>query len=94
MNQFDHSVVVKVLKGDRITLPKKYLKKYKIKVGDWFAFMEEQTNKRLTLVPVIIVPKEHWRINEFDCVCGFHGFHERSFQSHMGYYDRVEKKGM
>ena len=57
MNEFDHKKVVKILKGDRITLPKDYLKKYNIKQGDLIAFVEDEESKRLTLVPVIAVPR-------------------------------------
>jgi len=57
MNEFDHKKVVKILKGDRITLPKDYVKKYNIKEGDLVAIIENDSNKRLTIVPVIAVPK-------------------------------------
>lgn len=57
MDEFDHSKVVKVLVGDRITLPKEYLQKYNIKQGDLIAIIEDDNSKRLTLVPVIAVPR-------------------------------------
>ena len=56
-DSFDHKKVVKVLKGERITLPKDYLKKYNIKQGDLIAYVEDENSKRLTLVPVIAVPR-------------------------------------
>ncbi len=55
--EFDHKKVVKVLKGKRITLPKDYLTKYNIKEGDLIAYVEDKNSKRMTLVPVIAVPR-------------------------------------
>lgn len=55
-DEFDHSKVVKILKGERVTLPKDYMKKYGLKEGDLLAFVEDENSKRLTLVPVIAVP--------------------------------------
>ena len=57
MNEFDHKKVVKILEGDRITLPKDYLQKYNIKKGDLIAFVEDEDSKRLILVPVVAVPR-------------------------------------
>ena len=54
----DHTHVFKILAGDRVSLPKDWLVKWKIKRGDLVAIEQEPNSKHLKIFPVIAVPRQ------------------------------------
>lgn len=58
MTKIDHKKVVKILTGDRVSLPKTWMEKWKIKKGDLIVFEEITDTKQLKIIPVVAVPRD------------------------------------
>ena len=46
----------KILKGDRVSIPREFLKNLKLEVGDYV--LVESTDKELKIVPARIIPRD------------------------------------
>ena len=57
MTNLDHKSVSKVLQDNMVKLPDDYIELFNLKEGDLMAFVHEEGNKRLILVPVTIPKK-------------------------------------
>jgi len=57
LTEFDHKKIVKILAENRLTLPKEWIEKWKMKKGDLVAFEEIADTKQLKIIPVVAVPR-------------------------------------
>ena len=46
----------KILKGDRVSIPREFLKSMNLQVGDFV--LVESTNKELRIIPARVVPRD------------------------------------
>ena len=50
-------IPLKILVGERITIPKEFLKRMNIKVGEWV--LVEINNNQLTIIPAEVIPRPY-----------------------------------
>ena len=49
-------IPLKILAGERITIPKEFMKEFKLKVGDWILI--DSTGDHLEIVPAEVIPRD------------------------------------
>jgi bifunctional DNA-binding transcriptional regulator/antitoxin component of YhaV-PrlF toxin-antitoxin module len=56
MTESTNGYPLKILMGERITLPKELMREFKLKVGDWV--LVDSTGDHMEIVPAEVVPRD------------------------------------